>query len=173
MDGDALAFVEDLDAAGGQARVDLGAGEAVGDGVIVRVDVDMIVDADPAAAPLAVFVSAVRQRVQRRAVDLLEQLAAGDAEPAQRLAFVKLPHEFAERRVDVGETVEDPSPQPAEQPSLDDQHGLLDLRLGQSRRLRLVWARPASWCASRIRSIHFSGKRSSLSAAASIGARTE
>ena len=31
MDGDAFAFVEDLDAAGGQPRLDLGAGEAVGD----------------------------------------------------------------------------------------------------------------------------------------------
>jgi hypothetical protein len=30
MDGDAFAFVEDLDAAGGQPRFDLGAGEAVG-----------------------------------------------------------------------------------------------------------------------------------------------
>jgi hypothetical protein len=29
MDGDALAFVEHLDAAGGQPRLDLGAGEAV------------------------------------------------------------------------------------------------------------------------------------------------
>ena len=71
MDGDALALVEDLDAAGGQARVDLGAGEPVGDGVVVPVDVDVIVDADPATAPLAVFISAVRQRFQRWAVDLL------------------------------------------------------------------------------------------------------
>ena len=47
MDGDALALVEDLDAAGGQPRLDLGAGEAVGDGVIMGVDVDVIVDADP------------------------------------------------------------------------------------------------------------------------------
>jgi hypothetical protein len=30
MDGDALAFVENLDAAGGHPRFDLGAGEAVG-----------------------------------------------------------------------------------------------------------------------------------------------
>ena len=86
MDGDALAFVEDLDAAGGQARLDVGAGEAVGDGIIVGVDVDVIVDADPAHAPLAIFVRLSRQILERRAIDLLEQLAAGDAEPAQGLA---------------------------------------------------------------------------------------
>jgi hypothetical protein len=75
---------------GGQPRLDLGASEAVGDGVIVGVDVDVIVDADPAHAPLAVFVRLSRQILQRRAIDLLEQLAAGDAEPAQGLAFVGL-----------------------------------------------------------------------------------
>ena len=48
MDGDAFAFVEDLDAASGQPRLDLGAGEAIGDGIIVSVDIDVIVDADPA-----------------------------------------------------------------------------------------------------------------------------
>src|SRR5208337_1036832 len=127
MDRDALAFEEDLDAAEGQARLDLGAGEAVGDGVIVRVDVDVIVDADPASAPLAVFVGLARQRLERRAVDLLEQLAAGDADPTKVLPVVELGHEFAERGVDVGETMEGSSPQAAEQPSLDDQHGLLDL----------------------------------------------
>ena len=58
MDGDALALVEDLDAAGGHPRLDLGAGEAVGDGIIVGVDLDVIVDADPGQAPLAVFVGA-------------------------------------------------------------------------------------------------------------------
>ena len=87
-------------------------------GVIVGVDVDVIVDPDPAAAPLAVFVRLPRQRLQRRAIDLLEQLAACDAEPAQGLAFVELRHQFTERGVDVGETVEDPSPKPAEEPAL-------------------------------------------------------
>jgi hypothetical protein len=129
MDGDALALVEDLDAVGGQARLDLGAGEAVGDGVIVSVDVDVIVDADPAHAPLAVFVGLTRQRLERRVVDLLEQLAAGDAEPAQGLLLIELGHEFAERAVDVGKAIEGPAPEPAEQPAFDDQHGLLDLRL--------------------------------------------
>ena len=77
MDGDALAFVENLDTADGQARLDLGAGEAVGDGIIVGVDVDVIVDADPADAPLAVFVSAVRQRLERRAIDSPRAIGGG------------------------------------------------------------------------------------------------
>ena len=74
------------------------------------VDVDVIVDADPAHAPLAVFVRLAGQRLERRAIDLLEDLAAGDAEPAQGLALVELGHEFAERGVDVGEAMKDPAP---------------------------------------------------------------
>src|SRR5271166_3982457 len=129
MDGDAFAFVEDLDTAGGQPRFDLGAGEAVGDGVIVGVDIDVIVDANPAHAPFAVFVWLARQRLERRPIDLLKQLAAGYAEPPKALLVIELRHKFADRGVDVGETGEGPSPQPAEQPALDDQHRLLDLRL--------------------------------------------
>ena len=129
MNGDALALMENLDSAGGQPRLDLGAGEAVGDRIIVGVDVDVIVDADPAHAPLAVFVRLAGQRLERRAIDLLEDLAAGDAEPAQGLALVELGHEFAERGVDVGEAMKDPAPEPAQKPTLDDQDGLLDLRL--------------------------------------------
>src|SRR5271167_1898306 len=129
VDGDALAFVENLDAAGGQPRLDLGAGEAVGDGIIVGVDLDVIVDADPGQAPLAVFIGLVRQRPERRTVDLLEQLAAGHPEPAQGLPFVELRQELADGGVDVSEAMEDPAPEPAEQPPLDDQDGLLDLRL--------------------------------------------
>ena len=49
MDGDALAPVENLDAAGGQPRLDLGAGEAVRNRIIVSVNLDVIVDADPGA----------------------------------------------------------------------------------------------------------------------------
>jgi hypothetical protein len=139
----------------------------------VGVDVDVIVDADPADAPLAVFVRLVRQRLERRAIDLLEQLPAGDAEPAQGLLLIELGHEFAERGIDVGEAIEGPAPEPADEPALDDQDGLLDLRLRQSRRLPLVSARPASRCASRIHSIHSPGRRSSSLTAAGIGARTE
>ena len=49
MNGDTLALMENLDAASGQPRLDLGAGEAVGDRIIVGVNVDVIVDADPNA----------------------------------------------------------------------------------------------------------------------------
>ena len=65
MNGDALTFMENLDAAGGQPRLDLGAGEAVGDRIIVGVDVDVIVDTHPAHAPLAVFIGLTRQRLER------------------------------------------------------------------------------------------------------------
>ena len=99
VDGDALSFEEDLDAASSQAHVDLGAGEPVGDGVIVGVDVDVIVDADAATAPLAILVGLGGERLQRRAVDLLEQMAAGDTEPAQALPVVELRHELVERGV--------------------------------------------------------------------------
>src|SRR5271169_2801399 len=70
MNGDALAFMENLDAAGGQPRLDLGAGEAVGDGIIVGVDVDVIVDIDPAHAPRAVLIGLAGERLERWAVDL-------------------------------------------------------------------------------------------------------
>ncbi len=48
MHGDALALAENLDAADSQPRFDLGAGEAIGDAVIVRADLDVIIDADAA-----------------------------------------------------------------------------------------------------------------------------
>jgi len=84
MNGDALAVMENLDAAGGQSRLDLGAGEAVEDRIIMGVDVDVIVDAHPAHAPLAVFVRLVRQRVERRAIDLLEGLCQSNGRSSAR-----------------------------------------------------------------------------------------
>ena len=57
MDSDALALAENLDAANGQPRFDLRAGEAIGDAVVVRVDLDVIIDADAAQAPFAMGLS--------------------------------------------------------------------------------------------------------------------
>ena len=64
---------------------------------MVGVDLGVIIDADAAQAPFAIFVSAHPAAPERRAIDLLEQLAAGDAEPAEGLFFVELGHKLAER----------------------------------------------------------------------------
>ena len=129
MRGDPFAPVENLDGAGGEADLDLGADEAMRDAVVVRLDLDMIVDADPTDPPLREHVRAPRQGLQRRPVDLLQQLAAGDAEPPDRPFLVEPGHQLGERRIDLGEAVEDAVAQPPEQPALDHQHRLLDLRL--------------------------------------------
>ena len=126
MRGDPVALEEDLDGPGGQPHVDIGAGEAVGHAVVMGVGFDVIIDADTARAPLAEDVRLDRQRLQRRAVDLLQQLPARHAEPPDRTLFVEQLQEFADRRVDLGETVECSMAQPPEKPSLDDEHRLLD-----------------------------------------------
>ncbi|MCA6105541.1 hypothetical protein J6525_45760 [Bradyrhizobium sp. WSM 4400] len=72
MRGDPLALVENLDGAGGEAHLDLGADEAMRDAVVMRLDLDVIVDADPADPPLGEHVGALRQVLERRPVDLLQ-----------------------------------------------------------------------------------------------------
>ena len=52
---------------GRSPRLDLGAGEALEDGIIMGVDVDVIVDAHPGASAIRCIRKAVRQRFQRRA----------------------------------------------------------------------------------------------------------
>ena len=49
-----------------QPGLDLVADQAVGDRVVVAVDVDMVVEADPVQAPLGIFVGCRRQRLERR-----------------------------------------------------------------------------------------------------------
>jgi hypothetical protein len=92
--------------------VDIGAGEAVGHAVVMGVGYDVIIDADTARAPFAEDVRLDRQRLLRRAIDLLQQLPARHAEPPDRTLFVEHLREFADRRVDLGETVECSKAQP-------------------------------------------------------------
>ena len=90
----------------------------------------MIIDADAAAAPLRELVRFGWQGFQRRTIDLFEQLPARHAEPADRMLLVEMRQKFADRRVDLRQAIEYPVTQPSQQPSLDDEHGLLNLRLG-------------------------------------------
>ncbi len=84
--------MENLHGAGGEAHLDLGADEAMRDAVVMRLDLDVIVDADPADPPLGEHVRVLRQNLQCRPVDLLQWLAAGDAEPPDRPLLVEPGH---------------------------------------------------------------------------------
>jgi hypothetical protein len=64
------------------ARPDLLAQEPVGHRVVVAVDLDVVVEPDGALLPLRIFVGRRGQRLQRRALELLEQLPAAGAEVA-------------------------------------------------------------------------------------------
>ena len=105
MRGDPLALDENLDGPHRQSRVDLGAGEAMGHAVIMGGDLDVIIDPDAACPPFRELVGLGRQGLQRRAIDLFEQLPARHAEPADRPLFVEMLQQFANRRVDLRQAV--------------------------------------------------------------------
>ena len=73
-----------------QPHLDLAASEAVRDAVEVRLDLDMVVDADPAQPPFGEGVGFAGQFLEVRPVEFLEQRAAGDAEPPDRPLLVEL-----------------------------------------------------------------------------------
>ncbi|KAF2989015.1 hypothetical protein MJC1_03871 [Methylocystis sp. MJC1] len=80
----------------------------------MRVDLDVIIDADAAQTPFAIFIGLDWQRLQRRAVDLFEQLAAGDAKPAEGPLLVEIFEHLGDRRVDLRQTVKGPAAHSAE-----------------------------------------------------------
>ena len=79
MDGDPLTLDENLHGACGEAHLDFGAGKAVGNAVIVAIDIDVIIEARPPQPPFRVNVGLGWKRTQCRTVKLLEKLAAGQA----------------------------------------------------------------------------------------------
>ena len=72
------------------------------------VGLDVIIDADAAGAPFAELVRLDRQRLQRRAIDLFEQLPARRAEPPDWTLFIEQLQQFADRRIDIGKAVKSP-----------------------------------------------------------------
>ena len=134
MRGDPLALVEDLDGTGREPHLDLGAGEAMRNAVVMLLHLDVVIETDAADPPLGEDVGGRRQWLERRPVDLLEQPAACHAEPPDRPFLIQPREQFADRRIDLGQAVEGAMAQAAEQPALDDEDGLLDLGLGKSRR---------------------------------------
>ncbi|MGY2922931.1 hypothetical protein ACVWYP_008561 [Bradyrhizobium sp. USDA 3262] len=130
MRGDPLALVEDLHGAGSEPHLDLGAGEAMGNAIVMLLHLDVVIETDTADTPLGEHVGGCRQRLECRPVDLFEQPAARYAEPPDRPLFVEPREQFADRRVDLGEVVEGAMTQAPKQPALDNEDGLFDLGLG-------------------------------------------
>src|SRR5436305_10175852 len=90
----------------GEPHLHLAAGEAVGNAVEVPLYIDVVTDADPAHAPLGEHIGLDRQGLERRPVELFEQLPARDAEPADRPLLVEPLEQITDRRVQLGEAVE-------------------------------------------------------------------
>jgi hypothetical protein len=100
------------------------------------VDVDGVVAPDAADPPLGIFVRLGRERLQRRAIELHEQIAAADAEAAHR-PRVEIGDQLDDRPVQLGEREEAAVPQPCQNPSFDHQHTDLDPRFREGRLLAL------------------------------------
>src|SRR5437867_841874 len=137
MRGDALAAVEDLDGGRGQAGVDVFMNERVGDGVVMAVELDVVVEADASAdLPVAVDEGFGGEWPKGGLVQSPEELAAtGPVEPHR--PGVEIREELGNPRVERGEGEEGLVTEASEDPPLRDLHGDFDLRLVS----RLRWPR--------------------------------
>ena len=113
----------------GQARLDLGAGKAIGHAVEVIIELDVVIDADATQAPLGQNIGFARQGLEVWPIKLFEQLAAGGAEPAQHPLVIELLQQVTDRTVHLGHTIKPAMAQASEQPALDNQHAGLDFGL--------------------------------------------
>ena len=82
MRGNALAAVEHFDRACRDARPDLLTQQLVRYRVVVLVDLDVVVEPDPAFLPLGEDVGLGRQRLERRSFQIIEQSATACTEMA-------------------------------------------------------------------------------------------
>ena len=114
----ALAAMEDLDRRGAEARVDDLVEQGVGDGVIVALDLDVVVDVDAGDFPLAVDEGLGRQRAERGLIEAFEELAATGAVHAHR-PRVEVGDQFGDRPVQFGKREEAKVAQPRQYPALD------------------------------------------------------
>jgi hypothetical protein len=89
----------------------------------------VIVDADAAQPPFGKHVWLDRQRLERRPVEFFQQRTPRAAEATDRSLFVEPLEQFADRRVQLGETVEHAIAQATDQPALDDEQAGFDFGL--------------------------------------------
>ena len=105
MCGNALAAVEDLDRARRDPRPHLLAQQLVWHRVVVLLDLDVIVEPDPAFLPFGEDVRFGRQRLESRPLQILEQHVAARAK-MPRHTIVDLCDQLGDGRVQCGEREE-------------------------------------------------------------------
>ena len=132
-----LAAVEQFDRARGDARPDLLAQQAMGRRVVVLVDLDVVVEPDPAFLPRGEDVGLGRQRLERRAVQLLEERTAARPE-MPRHAVIELRDQLGDGGVQRRQREEAPIAQLGDDEARRHLDGGFDLRLGECRRLQVV-----------------------------------
>src|SRR2546426_7429610 len=127
MGRDALAAVEDLDGGRGQAGVDVFMNERVGDGVVMAVELEVVVEADASAdLPVAVDEGLGGEWPKCWLVQSLEELAAtGPVEPHQ--PGIEIREGLGGSRGEGGEGGEGLVTEAGEGPPLRDLHGNFDL----------------------------------------------
>ena len=123
-----LAAVEQFDRARGDARPDLLAEQAMGRRVVVLVDLDVVVEPDPAFLPGGEDVGLGRQRLERRAVQLLEERAPACSE-MPRHAVIELRDQFGDGGVQRRQREEAPIAQLRDDEARRHLNGGFDLRL--------------------------------------------
>ena len=92
----------------------------------------MVVETDPAALPLGIFVGQRWQRSERGFVKLLKKSPPAGA-PAAHQAIVQLIEQSTDRSVELGQREEASMPQPCQDPTPDDLNA--DFNLGLVARL--------------------------------------
>ena len=117
--------VQALHGGGGETNIELSAHQGVGDGVVVPVDLDVVVDVDPDLLPLGEHVALGGQRAKCRTLKLLEHRAPRPRELAER-ALVEPFQQPGDGGVELGERA---VTQRGQDPALHDLHGDLHLRL--------------------------------------------
>jgi hypothetical protein len=128
VDRDALAAMKGFDRARGDPHIDLGANQRVRNRVEEVMNLDVIVEVDPCAPPFRELPILGRQRVEGRALDLLEQLAPTQTELAHR-TFVHALHDLPDGFVAFGEREEGRLAQSPENVCLSESDAGFDFRL--------------------------------------------
>src|ERR1700722_16730218 len=125
---DALASMEHLDRARGDAKLDLGANQSVRYRLAEVMNLAVILEVDSRAPPFRELPILGRQAVERGALDLLEQLTPAQAEMAHG-ALVHALHDKRDGLVAFGEREEGLRAQSPEDIGLSKSDAGLDLRL--------------------------------------------